>query len=237
MRAARPLVHTAAIKNCLTAPILSGMNADLQAVDAEKTLGCFKSAPLPRLLRILVIDDHGVVREGLAALFDKEAGMKVIGTGATGAEAVRGVRRLNPDVVVMDLMLPDMSGIDAAQHIIKEFPLARIVALSVHQTCEHVFRALRAGIRGYVAKTDDGDDLIRAVMAASKGDRYVSSAIRPLFPAGSLENSIKERVRQSQQSRARDLAACHRRMQQRRHRTATVVVAQDHRHVSKPADD
>lgn len=149
-----------------------------------------KAASASPLIRILVVDDHCIVREGIEALLDKEPGMKVIGSVATGEEAILCTRRLRPDVVIMDLALPDLDGIDATRRILSEFPLTHIVALSACRTPEHVLRALRAGVQGYVVKADAGNELFRAVSAAVAGHRHVSPAITQLFADGLLDLSV-----------------------------------------------
>jgi DNA-binding NarL/FixJ family response regulator len=126
------------------------------------------------LIKILVVDDHGIVRDGLSALLNGHSGMRVVGTAADGKAAVRAAARLMPDVVVMDLALPQLSGIDATARILAGQPLIRIVVLSASDTSEHVFRALRAGARGYVLKESASAEIVQAVAAVSKGDRYLS---------------------------------------------------------------
>jgi DNA-binding NarL/FixJ family response regulator len=142
------------------------------------------------VLRVLVVDDHCIVRAGIGFLLERQAGMKVIGSVATGQEAIVGARRLRPDVIIMDLVLPDLDGIDASAHILRELPLTRIIALSACRNPEHVLRAMRAGVHGYVVKVDAPEELVRAVNAAVAGHRYVSPAIAQWFIGGVLDTSI-----------------------------------------------
>jgi DNA-binding NarL/FixJ family response regulator len=146
------------------------------------------SSPLP--LKILLVDDHGLLREALIILLEREDGMKVVGSAGTGEEAVLAARRLRPDLIVMDLVLPDLNGIDATRRILGEFPLMRIIVLSACHTPEHVRRALHAGALGYVVKAASGAELIRAVKAVSGGHKFVSPTITPLFPDGVLDISL-----------------------------------------------
>jgi DNA-binding NarL/FixJ family response regulator len=146
------------------------------------------SSPPP--LKILLVDDHGLVREALIILLEREDGMKVVGSAGTGEEAVLAARRLRPDLIVMDLVLPDLNGIDATRRILGDFPLMRIIVLSACHTPEHVCRALRAGALGYVVKAASGAELIRAVKAVSGGHKFVSPTITPLFPDGVLDISL-----------------------------------------------
>jgi DNA-binding NarL/FixJ family response regulator len=128
-------------------------------------------------ISIVVVDDHGIVRDGLCALLDGHFHMKVVGSVANGKDAILSAERLKPDVIVMDLVLPELSGIDATLRILAALPLTRIVILSACDTSEHVFRALRAGARGYVLKESAGAELVHAVLAVVAGDRYLSPRI------------------------------------------------------------
>jgi len=143
-----------------------------------------------RPVKILVVDDHSIVRDGLAVLLELEVGLKVVGSAATGEEAVQASRRLMPDVIIMDLVLPALNGIDATRSIIEELPQTRVIMLSASKTPEHVYRALRAGARGYVLKTAVGAELLRAIEEVVAGRQFVSSAITALFVDGVLSGTI-----------------------------------------------
>jgi DNA-binding NarL/FixJ family response regulator len=133
--------------------------------------------PAESSINIVVVDDHGIVRDGLCALLDGHFHMNVVGSVANGTDAIRAAERLKPEVVVMDLVLPDLSGIDATLRILAVLPLTRIVILSACDTSEHVFRALRAGARGYVLKECAGAELVKAVLAVVAGERFLSPRI------------------------------------------------------------
>jgi DNA-binding NarL/FixJ family response regulator len=130
-------------------------------------------------LRIIVVDDHGIVREGLIALLGQQEGMTVVGSAATGRAAVEAAERLHPDVIIMDLAMPDLNGIEATQRILSMSPTTSIIALSASHTSEHVSRALRAGARGYVVKDAKGTELVDAVRTVSAGKRYLSQRASP----------------------------------------------------------
>jgi DNA-binding NarL/FixJ family response regulator len=157
-----------------------------------------------RPIRILVVDDHDIVREGLTALLQRTAGMSVVGYAANGEEAISAVKALSPDVVVMDLMLPTLNGLDASRRILEEWPLTHIIALSSCHTSDHVHRALHAGARGYVTKTSVGADLIIAIKVVRSGQIFVSPGILPIraAPRGILNHAgrsishLSERERQ-----------------------------------------
>jgi DNA-binding NarL/FixJ family response regulator len=142
------------------------------------------------IVRILVVDDHSLVRDGLATLIERESGMKIVGIAATGEEAVAATQRLGPDVIIMDLMLPSLNGIDATRRIIAEFPSIRIIALSACHTHEQVFRVLRAGALGFVLKAEAAKELLRAIQVVKTGEQYVSPAITALLEEGALSVPI-----------------------------------------------
>jgi len=140
-------------------------------------------------VRVLVVDDHGIVRDGLTLLLGRQQHMEVVGTATTGKEAIDAAARLKPDVIVMDLMLPELSGVDATARILSISPQIHVVVLSVSHTSEHVFRALRAGARGYVVKEAAGVELVRAITAVLAGERYLSPLITELLIRGLLDDS------------------------------------------------
>jgi DNA-binding NarL/FixJ family response regulator len=156
-------------------------------------------------IKILVVDDHGIVRDGLSALLNGHSEMRVVGTAADGKAAVRAAARLTPDVVVMDLALPELSGIDATARILAAQPSIRIVVLSASDTSEHVFRALRAGARGYVLKESASAEIVQAVAAVAKGDRYLSPRLTGLLIDGLLGNPSPDSPIESLSAREREV--------------------------------
>lgn len=142
-----------------------------------------------RTVRVLLVDDHCIVLDGLTLLLGRQRYMEVVGTATNGKEAVEVAARLKPDVVVMDLMLPELSGVDATERILSILPQAHVVVLSVSHTSEHVFRALRAGAHGYVVKEAAGNELVRAITAVFLGERYLSPLITALLIRGLLDQS------------------------------------------------
>src|ERR1700729_3684206 len=138
------------------------------------------------LTRILIVDDHSIVRDGLADLIEREQGMRVVGFASSGEEAVNVAQRLKPDLIIMDLMLPSLNGIDATQRIISESSRTRIIALSACHTLEQVCRVLRAGALGFVLKTSAAAELLRAIQEVMAGKQYVSPVIAALFLDGGL---------------------------------------------------
>lgn len=128
-------------------------------------------------IRILLADDHGLVRKGLRFVLESEAGMEVVGEAGDGREAVRMVEELNPSVVIMDIAMPHLNGIDATSQIAKRNPETGVIMLSVHSDESYLLRALSAGAKGYLLKDSAELDVIRAVQAVSKGRPFFSPAI------------------------------------------------------------
>ena len=128
-------------------------------------------------IRVLLVDDHAVVRAGLKALLQRAADIDVIGEADNGRDAVRRSEDLKPDVVVMDLTMPELNGIDATRRLREKCPAIRVVMHSMHSSSEHVFRAFDAGATGFVLKESAGEDIAAAVRAAHAGRRYLSRGI------------------------------------------------------------
>ncbi|MGP1680345.1 MAG: response regulator, partial [Burkholderiales bacterium] len=123
-------------------------------------------------IRVLLADDHALMREGLRALLNSASDIEVVGEVRTGREAERQVAQLNPDVVLMDIAMPDLNGIEAARVIHLRCPGVRIVMLSMHATAEYVYRAFEAGASGYLLKEVAVEEVITAVRTVHGGGRY-----------------------------------------------------------------
>jgi DNA-binding NarL/FixJ family response regulator len=132
-------------------------------------------------IRVLLADDHAMMREGLRALLAASAGISVVGEVGNGREALQSVEGLKPDVIVMDIAMPELNGIEAAAMIRARSPETRIVILSMHSSSEHVHRAFAAGAAGYVLKASAGAEVISAVREAHLGRQYLSPALREAY--------------------------------------------------------
>jgi two-component system, NarL family, response regulator DevR len=130
-----------------------------------------------RPLRLLVVDDHEVVRQGLVSLLDRREHFQVVAEAGTAAEAVEMARKFEPDLVVMDVRLPDGSGIEACREIRAEFPRTRVVILTSYPDEEAVLSAIIAGASGYLLKQIRGRDLISALEAVGRGESLLDPAV------------------------------------------------------------
>jgi two-component system response regulator NreC len=129
------------------------------------------------MIRILIADDHGIVRTGLKLLFEKLPGMQVVGEAANGHEAVRLASGLDPDIVLMDIAMPLLNGIDAAAQIVRQNARSGVIILSMHADESYILRALDAGARGYLLKDSADDDLEKAVHSVVQGKPYFTPSI------------------------------------------------------------
>jgi len=132
-------------------------------------------------VRLLLVDDHEVVRSGLRMLLDSEQDVEIVGEAGTAEEALRAVQELEPDVVLMDIGLPDLSGIEAATRIREIRPQVAVVALTIHEDKEYFFRMLDAGASGYVPKRAAPEELLTAIRAAAKGEVYLYPSLATLL--------------------------------------------------------
>jgi DNA-binding NarL/FixJ family response regulator len=128
-------------------------------------------------IRVLLAEDHEIVRDGLAAIIDYQADMTVVGHACNGEEAVERFAELQPDITLMDLRMPGMGGAPAIEAIRKKFGDARVIVLTTYDGDENIYRALKAGARGYLLKDSGKDDLLSAIRAMHEGRSYVPPEI------------------------------------------------------------
>ena len=127
--------------------------------------------------KVLLIDDHAVMRQGLKALFADEPDVEVVGEAENGRDGLRLVPELQPDLVLMDISMPGLNGIEATRQIRQSYPDVRVVVLSMHANEEYVFQVLRAGASGYVLKQSDSMEVLAAIRAALSGGTFLSPPI------------------------------------------------------------
>ncbi len=146
-----------------------------------------------------IADDHAMMREGLRLIIETEKDISVIGEAADGRQAVRLIQQLAPDVVIMDIAMPQLNGIEATEQIVNSKTSTRIIILSMHSSKEHIFRALEAGAKGYLLKESAGKEMVKAIRAVYTGRRFLSDSISQTViedyihqrRADSKENPIK----------------------------------------------
>ena len=130
-----------------------------------------------RTIRILLADDHAVVRRGFRMILASQPDMEVVAEAMNGREAVELAQSVQPDVVVMDVSMPELNGIEGTRRIMESCPRTRVLALSMHRDSVYVREILRAGARGYLVKDADDDALIGAVRAVARGEGYLSPSV------------------------------------------------------------
>jgi RNA polymerase sigma factor (sigma-70 family) len=128
-------------------------------------------------ITVFLADDHTVLRNGLQFMLDAEAGIEVVGAAANGREAVAQVKQLQPNVVILDIAMPELNGIEAAHQIRASCPATQVIMLSMHHTPDHITRALQAGARGYLVKESASDEVVEAIRQVHAGRRYLSQEI------------------------------------------------------------
>jgi DNA-binding NarL/FixJ family response regulator len=128
-------------------------------------------------VRILIADDHAVVREGLRMILEAKGDMTVVGEALDGRDAVEKAETLKPDVIVMDIAMPEMNGIEATRIICGRLPTVKIIILSMHHTNEHIFRAIQAGASAYLLKESAGAWVAKAIQTVMKGELYFGAGV------------------------------------------------------------
>jgi len=128
-------------------------------------------------IRVLLVDDHAIVREGVKMILAKEPDFEVVGEAQDGRQALELVERMKPNVVVMDISMPEMGGIEATQQVKERYAGVNVIALTMHEDESYVFKLLRAGASGYVLKRAAAQDLVQAVRAAAKGEAFLYPSV------------------------------------------------------------
>lgn len=162
-----------------------------------------------KTVRILIVDDHDLMRRGIKALLQSHAGWEVVGEAHTGREAVAKAEELKPDVVILDISMPDLNGIEAARRIRKSAPNTEVLILSVHYSDQLIRDILEAGVRGYIVKSDSDRDLVIAVETLANHKPFftprATEVILSNFNGARPGNDLPESVRDRLTSREREI--------------------------------
>jgi two-component system, NarL family, response regulator NreC len=143
-------------------------------------------------IRILLADDHHIFREGLRSMFERAPDMEVVAEAQDGRQAVRLAKDLGPDVIILDIAMPELNGIEATRLIIAENPAANIIALSMHSSRKYLSEILKAGAKGYLLKDSPFDELQRAIRAIMAGETYLSPKVTGIVVQGYVNPSKQE---------------------------------------------
>ncbi len=148
-------------------------------------------------IRLMLVDDHEVIRTGLRMLLESQPDIKIVGEASSGSEALVVASETKPDVIVMDITLPDITGIEATKRIKESFPEISVVALTIHEDEQYFFQMLQAGATGYVPKRAAPDDLISAIRSASVDEIYIYPSLAKSLVSDFLSRSSSEKENKS----------------------------------------
>ena len=146
------------------------------------------------MIKVFIADDHNIVREGIISLLQKERDLKVIGEAGDGQEAIERILKTKPDVVIMDISMPGINGVDATEHLLKEGSTARFLILTQHEKEEYIRLALHAGARGYLVKHSISKEVLDAVRAVAKGELYFSTSISRILLTDYAQKAMEKTV-------------------------------------------
>ena len=150
-------------------------------------------------IRILLADDHALIRSGIATLLQGNADFSIVGEAKDGEEAVQKAKELNPDVVVIDLSMPKLSGIEATKIIKKKYPNIRVLVLTMHENEEYVYQILKSGAGGYVLKSAGKEELSSAIRAVARGEKFFSPRVSQIMAEGYLRRAEEDELKGRQE--------------------------------------
>ena len=157
------------------------------------------------MIRILLVEDHMMVRKGLRSLLENETGIEVVDEAGNGREAIQKVESLKPDIVLMDISMPTLNGLDATRQIKRQHPDMKILILTMHTAEEYVFEVLDAGASGYVVKQSAPNELVTAIHAVSRGETYLSPKVSGIVVQEILNGVLKKKKEHRLTEREREI--------------------------------
>ncbi len=143
------------------------------------------------MIKVLLVDDHGIVRDGIKATLNSEKNIKIVGEASNGLEAIEQVKKLAPNVVVMDISMPEMNGIEATSIISDRFPNSKTLILSMHDNEDYILKSIESGASGYILKDTGKEEFIKAITTIYKGDKYFSTPVSSIIAEGYLQKIKK----------------------------------------------
>jgi DNA-binding NarL/FixJ family response regulator len=153
-------------------------------------------------MRVFLVDDHAIVRDGLRLILESQGDITVVGEASNGRQAVNEVKKICPDIVLMDIAMPELNGIDATMQITEICPSTHVVILSVLDTSEYIFEAFKAGAKGYILKESAGEEVVKAIRWVISGHHYLSQEISGTV----VTDYIKQRGSSEQKSQLKTLS-------------------------------
>lgn len=156
-------------------------------------------------IRVFLVDDHRILREGLHMLLELQGDIHVVGEAEDGRQALDGILAARPDVVLMDITMPELNGIDATQNVMLSLPETKVIILSVHSDTEHIYHAFQAGAKGYLLKESAGDEVVRAVRTVYEDRQYISQKLSDALPLNYLRQPQERSPFESLSAREREV--------------------------------
>lgn len=156
-------------------------------------------------IQLLLVEDHALVRAGMRVLLSNIDDIEIIGEAGSGREAIREIEKHQPQVVLMDIAMDDMNGLEATSHIVQQYPEVRVLMLSMHASEEYVLQALQAGASGYLLKDAGTSELELAIRAVARGETYLSPAISKYIVAGYVQRMGQDHVQVQLTPRQREI--------------------------------
>ena len=157
------------------------------------------------MVKILLAEDHKILREGLKALLNRHANMQVIAEACDGAEAVQTARDCCPDIVVMDVMMPRMNGIEATRSLKKDMPAVKVVGLSMYTNANFIYEMFKAGAEAFLMKDCSYDELEEAVLSVSRGEKYIGECLKSILSEMFLASLLEDRRKDDEEISIREI--------------------------------